>query len=82
VPQRVSLSVASASRQGPLTGANHGVAAHLSRRADRGLVTHEAIGWRCRCEGRPIWLPADNMPWQNREGTARALNIAATVLGL
>jgi hypothetical protein len=24
----------------------------------------------------------DNMPWENREGAARALNIAATVLGL
>jgi hypothetical protein len=29
-----------------------------------------------------ILAGADNMPWGNREGAARALNIAATVLGL
>ena len=31
---------------------------------------------------RDVLAGTDDMPWQNRQGAARALNIAATVLGL
>ena len=35
-----------------------------------------------RSRARNVLAGSDNMPWQNRQGAARALNIAATVLGL
>jgi hypothetical protein len=35
-----------------------------------------------RNHARNVLSGADNMDWQDREGVARALNIAATVLGL
>jgi hypothetical protein len=35
-----------------------------------------------RNRARNVLGCTDNMPWQNREGAARALNIAASVLGL
>jgi hypothetical protein len=35
-----------------------------------------------RNRARNALAGADNMPWVDREGAARALNIAATVLGL
>jgi hypothetical protein len=35
-----------------------------------------------RNRARNVLAGTDNMEWQSREGAARALNIAATVLGL
>ena len=35
-----------------------------------------------RSRARNVLAATDNVPWQNRDGAARALNIAATVLGL
>jgi hypothetical protein len=35
-----------------------------------------------RNRARNVLAGTDNMPWQNREGAARALSIAASVLGL
>lgn len=35
-----------------------------------------------RNRARNVLAGTDNMDWQNRDGAARALNIAATVLGL
>ncbi|GAC1408440.1 MAG: hypothetical protein NVSMB60_29750 [Mycobacterium sp.] len=35
-----------------------------------------------RNRARNVLAGTNNMPWHNREGAARALNIAATVLGL
>jgi hypothetical protein len=45
----------------------------------RGVSDAEAF---IRNRARNALSGADGMPWNNRQGAARALNIAATVLGL
>jgi hypothetical protein len=45
-------------------------------------VTRDDAADFLRNRARNVLAGTDNMEWQNREGAARALNIAATVLGL
>ena len=46
------------------------------------VITREDAADFLRNRARNVLAGSDNMPWHNREGAARALNIAATVLGL
>jgi hypothetical protein len=45
------------------------------------VVTGDDAADFLRNRARNALSGADNMPWENRDGAARALNIAATVLG-
>jgi hypothetical protein len=45
-------------------------------------VTRDDAADFLRNRARNVLAGADNMEWENRDRSARALNIAATVLGL
>jgi hypothetical protein len=45
-------------------------------------ITRDDAADFLRNRARNVLAGTDNMPWENRDGVARALNIAATVLGL
>jgi hypothetical protein len=45
-------------------------------------VTRDHAADFLRNQARNVLAGTDNLPWQNRQGAARALNIAAAVLGL
>jgi hypothetical protein len=68
--------------EGAFAGLSWGDAKAVAAAVSFDVTTREDAADSLRNRARNVLAGTDNMPWHNRDGAARALNIAATVLGL
>jgi len=68
--------------EGCFTGLSWADAKQIAAAVAFDAVTRDDAPDFIRNRARNVLAGTDNMPWQDRERAARALNIAATVLGL
>jgi hypothetical protein len=68
--------------EGAFAGLSWSDAKQIAAAVSFDVVTREDAADFILNRARNVLAGTDNMPWQNRELVARALNIAATVLGL
>ncbi|MDT5366248.1 MAG: hypothetical protein QOC62_679 [Mycobacterium sp.] len=68
--------------EGAFTGLSWEDAKQIAAAVSFDAVTRDDAADFIRNRARNVLAGTDNMPWENREGAARAFNIAATVLGL
>jgi hypothetical protein len=68
--------------EGAFAGLSWADAKNIAAAVSFDVVTRYDAADFIRNRARNVLADTDNMDWQNREAAARALNIAATVLGL
>jgi hypothetical protein len=68
--------------KGAFAGLSWADAKQIAAAVSFDMCTREDAEWFIRNRARNALSGADHMAWENREGSARALNVAATVLGL
>jgi hypothetical protein len=66
--------------EGAFAGLSWADAKQLAAAVSFDVVTREDAADFLRNRARNVLAGTDNMPWENREGAARAMNIAATML--
>jgi hypothetical protein len=68
--------------EGAFAGLSWADAKNIAAAVSFDAVTRDDAADFMRNRARNVLAGTDNMDWENRDGAARALNIAATVLGL
>ncbi|MDT5091386.1 MAG: hypothetical protein QOH60_749 [Mycobacterium sp.] len=68
--------------EGAFAGLSWADAKNIAAAVSFDVCTRDDASDFLRNRARNVLAGTDNMPWCDREGSARALNIAATVLGL